>query len=151
MNFPRYVYAIKHNITGKVYVGSTKNLKTRINSHLLLLRNHKHPVEDLQADYDKFGENFTITVEDEIEFYSEKDKEYEWMEKYQSHIREHGYNYKDKHFAERLPERRSMYVTENERALLNMIRNSGDPAVALEKAVGVITDFLEAMSGDVHE
>ncbi len=150
MDYPRYVYAITHNRTGKVYVGSSKNVKVRYDNHIILLRNHKHPVEDLQADFDRFGEDFTFAVVDEISIHSDKFKEYEWMEKYQSYIRGKGYNYKDRHFAARLPERRSMYVTEHERALIELIRKSEDPTAALKVAVGIITDFLEGGSGDAH-
>jgi hypothetical protein len=49
----------------------------------------------MQADFDKYGEDYTFTIlEDAIEF-KDKGKEYEWMEKYQSNVRGIGYNYKD--------------------------------------------------------
>lgn len=95
MNFPRKVYAIRHNVTNKVYIGSSANVDHRIKNHIFRLRAHKHHVEDMQADFDQYGEDYTVTIlENAVEF-EDKDKEYEWMKKYQSHIRGIGYNYKD--------------------------------------------------------
>ena len=103
MNFPRSVYMIKHNATGRIYIGSTAHLKNRLSCHLSRLRCGKHHIEDMQADFDKYGENYTIEVLDEIATIEEKHKEYEWMKKFNSLERGVGYNYRDhindtKHF-----------------------------------------------------
>ena len=98
MRYPRKVYAIRHNVTNRVYIGSSYHVDHRFKSHLYKLRAHKHHVEDMQEDFDKYGEDYTLTILDDIAWRSEKDKEYEWMKKYQSHIRGIGYNYKDHSF-----------------------------------------------------
>lgn len=95
MNLPRKIYSIRHNETNRVYVGSSANLKHRIANHLQRLRTHTHHIEDMQSDFDKYGENYTIKVLDEIIEYEDRIKEYEWMEKLNSRVRGIGYNYLD--------------------------------------------------------
>lgn len=109
MDYPRKIYAIKHNATNRVYVGSSKNADKRIYAHLSALRGHRHIVEDMQADFDKYGEDYTITILDEIAGYAENSKEYEWMKKFQSHIKGNGYNYKDI-LTRTMPVRASKYI-----------------------------------------
>ena len=41
----------------------------------------------MQKDFDDFGEDFSLFILDEINSYADRIKEYEWMKKYQSHIR----------------------------------------------------------------
>jgi hypothetical protein len=52
----------------------------------------------MQADFDKYGDDYTVTILEEIVDYNDRYKEFQWMEKYQSHIRGNGYNYKEPHF-----------------------------------------------------
>lgn len=104
MKFPRAVYAIRHNRTQKVYIGSSSKLDIRIRSHLSKLRCGMHSVDDMQKDYDEYGEDYTITVLDVIECFKDKDKEYAWMQTYKSHLREFGYNYQDRHNFKTYPE-----------------------------------------------
>ena len=95
MKLPRKVYVIRHNVTNRVYVGSSYNLNVRIKNHLQRLRSHSHNVEDMQTDFDRYGEDYSIEIVDEILHITDSYKEYEWMEKYQSRIRGIGYNYLD--------------------------------------------------------
>lgn len=95
MELPRKIYAIKHNVTKRIYVGSTKDPKHRFANHLSMLRNGKHPVEDMQKDFDEYGDNFTFIILETITEFQNRDKEYEVMEFLESHIRGKGYNYKD--------------------------------------------------------
>jgi len=85
---------IRHVTTGRIYIGSSSDVFGRYKQHLVLLKCGKHPVEDMQNDFDSV-ENYCITILDEVAAYSERFKEYEWMKKYNSHIRGIGYNYKD--------------------------------------------------------
>lgn len=150
MKFPRKVYAIRHNATNRVYIGSSYHVDKRFYEHLTALKAHRHPVEDMQADYDKYGDDFTLTVLDQIATVAEKNKEYEWMDKNQSYIRGIGYNYKDKKWMgtdkdddeplEICEEKEEM--PENEKELLRLIRNHNDPVEALVKATAIITGFL---------
>lgn len=60
------------------------------------LRSGRHGVEDMQEDFDKFGEDFSVFILDRIDSSETREKEYEWMRDYQSYVRGIGYNYKDK-------------------------------------------------------
>lgn len=95
MILPRKVYAIRHDTTQKIYVGSTENVERRFAQHLSRLRCGTHPVEDMQKDYDSFGAKFSLFILDEIVRHEDREKEYVWMKKLNSHIRGVGYNYND--------------------------------------------------------
>ena len=41
-SYPKKVYAIQHNVTGRIYVGSTKNTTKRYLSHMAELRKGTH-------------------------------------------------------------------------------------------------------------
>lgn len=96
MELPRVVYAIKHNKTNKVYIGSTASPERRFRAHLSNLKNGTHSVEDFQADFDRFGADLSFVILDEIKTHDERTKEKEYMEKYESFDRSKGYNYKDR-------------------------------------------------------
>lgn len=95
MKFPQRVYAIKHRTTGKIYVGRSSRPKARIKRHLCNLRGGRHPVEDMQADYDKYGEHYSFYLLDFIRTWGERNKEFQWQLKLNSLYRDYGYNYKD--------------------------------------------------------
>jgi hypothetical protein len=93
--YHRTIYSIKHNVTGREYIGSSKNPKQRIQRHLAALRGGYHTVEDMQSDFDKYGEDYTISVLEEITDFEKRHREYDLMEEHKSYIRGEGYNYKD--------------------------------------------------------
>lgn len=95
MRLPRQVYAIRHNVTGRTYIGSSKDVHRRYAHHLCLLRRGLHPVEDMQRDYDDHGENYSFHILADILKFEERHKEYELMRKYNTMTRGFGYNYKD--------------------------------------------------------
>lgn len=95
MRLPRKVYAIQHNVTKKIYIGSSHDVDTRYKSHIWALRAGKHSVSDMQEDYDEHGEDYSVFILDEITSYDKRGLEYEWMRKYNSIDRNYGYNYKD--------------------------------------------------------
>lgn len=96
MELPRKVYAIQHNITKRIYIGSSKNVEQRYKSHIWQLRAGSHHVEDMQADYDECGEDYSLFILDEIVRYEDRGIEYEWMKKFNTIVRGIGYNYGDK-------------------------------------------------------
>jgi hypothetical protein len=53
VNKPGIVYALQERLTLRIYVGSTRNLKDRIYAHMIQLVGGKHPVEDMQADFNR--------------------------------------------------------------------------------------------------
>lgn len=95
MEFPRIVYAIRNNTTNRMYIGSSSNVFRRIHQHFTALQSHRHPILDMQKDFDEHGDSYTVTILDTIENWSERDKEYEWQAKYQSNVYGTGYNYQD--------------------------------------------------------
>lgn len=98
MSYQRTIYAIRHNKTDRVYVGSSAKPEQRIMAHKQALRNGSHYVRDMQADYDLYGDDYTITYLEVITDFADRSHEYDWMRKLNSHIRGEGYNYNDRVF-----------------------------------------------------
>jgi group I intron endonuclease len=96
--YHKFVYSIKNNVTGKEYIGRTNNVAKRVMNHMSRLQKGKHSVEDMQADYDLYGDKFTISILEEIKIYGDRKREYELIESHQSFIRGNGYNYNDRNF-----------------------------------------------------
>ena len=169
MKYPRKVYAIRHNVTNRVYIGSSCHIDKRFAEHITALRGHRHPVEDMQADFDRYGDDFSLTILDHIGTEAEKNKEYEWMKKNQSYIRGIGYNYNDRKWLgidteEEEPivgyeEEKPIYELKNEykedkptyepkneyeKELISMICNHEDPEKAAMIASYIILGFVKA-------
>lgn len=163
MNYPRKVYAIRHEVTNRVYIGSSCHVDRRFMEHLTALRANRHPVADMQADFDKYGEKFTITVLDHIASEREKEKEFDWMDKNQSWVRGVGYNYNDRKWLGRnkniedstpseraltevLSGRSSQKLNDDERELIKIIRTAPNPTKAMIDSVLIIAQFLSPQS-----
>ena len=91
------VYALRHNPTGKVYVGATyHDVEFRINQHMSALRGNRHPVEKMQEDFNKYGDDYSYFIlyqsTDSFEV-SKQEKMY--MGLLRTRDPEKGYNYKD--------------------------------------------------------
>ena len=95
MKFPAFIYELRHNPTGKAYVGISHTPKRRWKSHLSALRRGAHPVEDMQADYNAYGENFTFRILEEVKSPGKRSREFAWQLKLRTLERQRGYNYKD--------------------------------------------------------
>lgn len=95
MHYPAQVYVLLLN-TGKYYVGLSHDPDKRFKLHRSLLHLGKHPVEDMQADYnasaDKYLDYFILTT---VETESERYREQQWQLALRTNEREFGYNYKD--------------------------------------------------------
>lgn len=150
MKYPRKIYAIRHNTTNRVYIGSSCNVDVRVYSHIAALRSHRHSVWDMQKDFDEYGEDFSISILDSINGADEAKKEYEWMDKYQSFVRGIGYNYKDynrsRQRKQAMDDGEPLIVrgtlTDSERELLDIVRGAQDPLRAFLTAVSVINCYL---------
>jgi len=60
--FKAFVYAIRHELTGKVYVGCTKDVERRIKEHLRLLKANNHPIKQMQDDYNRYGGEYSYYI-----------------------------------------------------------------------------------------
>jgi len=85
------IYKITCKANGKIYIGETKNFKTRWTSHKSALKVRKKTNSSLQADWDKYGKDlFSFEVIEELE----KDKvilyerEGYWIDRYQKEGKE---------------------------------------------------------------
>ncbi len=95
MKFPRTIYAIQHNKTGRIYIGSTTNLDSRYRSHMSALRGRRHHNEEMQKDFDEYGEDYSLFVLEVITSYEDRFREYELMKEYGTFDKSVGYNCKD--------------------------------------------------------
>lgn len=104
MKFPRKVYILRHEATGKIYVGSAADVLLRYKSHRSKLKHGRHNSTNLQKDYDSHEDkSLSIVVIDSIAGISEKAKEYEWMDLLRTYDPAVGYNGNDHHFRHRRP------------------------------------------------
>jgi group I intron endonuclease len=57
------IYAIKNKINGKMYIGSSYNIKQRFTAHKSALKNNNHRNKHLQNAWNKYGEdNFEFII-----------------------------------------------------------------------------------------
>lgn len=96
MEFPRVVYALKHEPTGKIYVGSTHDVINRVRTHISLLKRGYHTNVAMQEDFNRYGEGYVVFVLDGIQGWSDRNKEYLWMDALKARDPERGYNGKEK-------------------------------------------------------
>lgn len=103
----KQIYAIKHNVTKRCYVGYSQCPESRIKTHLSALRRHAHSSSRMQKDFEEYGEDYSFygleLVPDEIllisetpyeRYYLPKLREAAWMNKLNSI--KNGYNHQDR-------------------------------------------------------
>lgn len=79
------VYLIKNELSGLCYVGSTKNLKTRLRGHRTSLRGGYHPTPHLQRAFNHYGEAaFTTKVLELCEEGKNIEREAYWILRHDS-------------------------------------------------------------------
>ena len=103
-NKPVCIYAIRCKETGRIYIGSTCDLETRLKNHFRTLKdgckritsykrksNEKHP---FQVDFDNFGmESFeAFIIEQNIPKFLRDEREEYWIDRYNSANSQYGYN-----------------------------------------------------------
>lgn len=86
------VYWIRNRTTGKVYIGSSVDIASRIDDHIRLLTANKHHSLKLQSSWNKHGADaFDFDVVDVISFASLlRTAEARYIAKYDSYV--NGYN-----------------------------------------------------------
>lgn len=87
------IYIIKNTVNGKVYIGSSIDIKTRLIRHKSMLRGGYHDNEYLQNSFNKYGESsFTFEVVDECSSDELHIKENKHIEEFKSNNLNYGYN-----------------------------------------------------------
>ena len=94
----RYVYAIQHNVTGRIYVGSAKDVAYRYRSHLSQLRHGRHKNSEMQRDYNEHGESYSVFILAIIKRPEDCRLEFKWMDKLKTYDPRIGYNQRDPHY-----------------------------------------------------
>ena len=86
------IYAIKHTPSGKLYIGSSYNIRTRLNQHLNSLNNNKHHSRYLQNAWNKYNHiEFHVLVLETVSSRDElSNREQYWMDYFDSY--KEGYN-----------------------------------------------------------
>ena len=56
------VYALRCEANGKMYIGSSAHMDSRLREHMAVLRSGKHPNADMQEDYNRYGECFSFGI-----------------------------------------------------------------------------------------
>ena len=91
----RFVYAIRHNVTKRIYIGSTARVPHRLKEHINQLRRGSHKNKEMQSDYNEHGEDYSFYELDVIPTTHYKDREYFWMLFFDTYNPKKGYNDKD--------------------------------------------------------
>lgn len=87
------VYRIENTVNGKVYIGSAINIETRWRDHQRLLSSDRHGNRHLQSAWKKYLEfAFRFSVLEYCEGTECVERETFWIELYQAHDQEFGYN-----------------------------------------------------------
>lgn len=95
-SYPREIYAIKHKITKRIYIGSTSmEIEDRYRWHMKDLKKGVHTSVLMQEDFNKYGEQYDVYRIGVINSREEKLKEYEEMIKHNTFDVRYGYNQGD--------------------------------------------------------
>ncbi len=87
------IYTITCVPNNKIYVGHTENSGNRAAKHINLLRTNKHYIEELQKDWNKYGENsFLFDMLTECEKDLLFSEEHFWCNLLNTHDPKIGYN-----------------------------------------------------------
>lgn len=99
------IYKIENEESGKIYIGSSRDLSERIRSHKANLRNNNHNNPHLQNSWNVHGsDTFTFEIllycsKDNLKFYEQRA-----LDKYESYDRDIGYNIRKEAFNMDMPD-----------------------------------------------
>lgn len=89
------IYCIENSITGKKYIGQSRNINDRWYKHKSELNHNVHDNDYLQNAWNKYGEeNFRFYILDQCDENDLDEKEKYYIELHDTLNREHGYNLK---------------------------------------------------------
>jgi len=85
------VYQISNTLNGKVYVGGSVNIRTRLMGHFRSLRRGSHHSQKLQRAWEKYGEEtFSVSVLEKVSPEGVEQSEQKWLDRLRPHTT--GYN-----------------------------------------------------------
>ena len=87
------IYMIKNEENGKCYIGSSVNIRKRIETHRQYLVSGRHPNKHLQDAWSKYGKMvFSFAVLERCEWTMLMQREQAWIDYYDASNRNKGYN-----------------------------------------------------------
>lgn len=86
------IYAMQHNVTKRIYVGSCNNADIRIKKHIHDLLRGCHTNKELQKDFDKYGMEFSFYHIDRVQADKQFEQERKWQNALRSNEKTTGYN-----------------------------------------------------------
>lgn len=87
------VYKITNKVNGKYYIGSSKDIQKRFNSHITDLDNGTHNNTYLQRSWDKYGkDNFEFTILEETSLDDLRNRETYYIKEFDATNHNVGYN-----------------------------------------------------------
>ena len=96
MEIPRMVYAIRHNPTGRIYVGSSGKPWNRMRTHFDALKGGYHKNAAMQRDCEQHGFDYSVFMLDTIHDFNDRNKEQLWMDALNTRDPAYGYNASEK-------------------------------------------------------
>lgn len=88
------IYKIINKINGKIYIGSTNDIRKRWNNHRCNLRNNRHENSYLQQAWNKYGEDaFEFTIVEEVNNDNRIEREIHYLNETKCYERNIGYNF----------------------------------------------------------
>ena len=97
------IYQIRNLANGKLYIGQSIDLYSRMRAHLNNLRGKRHRNSHLQRSYDKYGEKFfEFKIIEECSSKLLDDREIYWVEYYSTNNGKYCYNFLPNKFLYRL-------------------------------------------------
>lgn len=90
----KLIYAIQHDVTKRIYVGSTGS-QMRIAHHMAAIKSGRHSVQLINEDCENHGFKFTTYMLEMIPDDLASSREHYWMNYFDTANPDHGYNYKD--------------------------------------------------------
>ncbi len=130
------IYQIKNKLNGKIYIGSTNNIRKRWNNHKSKLNNNKHENQYLQQSWTKHGKDaFEFSILEEVTSENRIKKEIEYLNETKYYERDIGYNF-DKNPTDKSGESNPFYGKQHSEETKKKIgmKNKGRGKLNMEKA-----------------
>lgn len=149
------IYCIRCKENGKVYIGRTQRIESRIKEHFQELRRNqkrhysegRYGASGFQEDYNKFGEDsFEVYIlEENVSPENCKARERYWIKHYNSANPFLGYNFLDEHIENEVSKEmhRSIPITKSEKDKADLVKALRELKNAQLRVEAIVTDLLK--------